>query len=462
MMKRRVIAGILSVLMAASLMTGCGGSAAPVPAEPVAEAEDGSAEAETVEMETAESEAAEPAAEEAASEIAAADEDSFAKTVSTFMAEHGRPVGDLIVDLEAPVPEELTEEEGAELDRAMRAYTPGVDSLLVNNAKNFYFYSKLSSEQQEIYDAIHMLAEDPTNTDNVAVVEVKTTLDNTYYQNTIAPAYYALLYDHPELFWLYANVDNHLIFGSLMQNGKTLLYLGYDEPYKNYETDMKAFNQAAADFLKDIDLKGSNIEIADAIHDKLIDMVIYDDYVAENKVGADLAHSAYGALVANSRGDKNTCVCDGYSLAYVYLCQQAGLDAVFLCGMAGANEKEAGGHAWSMVSIDGKWKEVDSCWDDWDDMFELILAEFGSKSDGDSKKIVEAASNEEFRKSVEHYLDRVSTDYITKFNDVESFVYPFDDGTAFVILSESVHVRMDKLGNGGPDGALMKLAPIAE
>ena len=323
-------------------------------------------------------------------------------------------------------------------------------------------YGKLSSEQKEIYDAIYMLAEDPTNIDNVAVVEVKTTLDNTYYQNTIAPAYFALLYDHPELFWLYANVDNHLVFGSLEQNGKTLLYLGYDEPYKNYETDMKAFNQAAADFLKDINLKGSNIEIADAIHDKLIDLVVYDDYVAKNQVSADLAHSAYGALVANSRGDKNTCVCDGYSLAYVYLCQQAGLDAVFLCGMAGANEQEAGGHAWSMVSIDGKWKEVDSCWDDWDDMFELLLKEFGSKSDGDSRKIVEAASNEDFQKSVEHYLDRVSTDYITKFNDVESFVYPFDDGTAFVILSESVHVRMDKVNSGGADAALMKLAPIAE
>ena len=459
-MKRKAIAGILSLLMAASLMTGCGGSAAPAEAPAAAAAE--SAVVEAAGSETTPAEPAETAVESVGEGIAAADGDSFAKTVSTFMAEHGRPVGDLIVDLEAPVPDELTEEEGAELDRAMRAYTPGVDSLLVNNAKNFYFYSKLNSEQQEIYDAIHMLAEDPTNTDNVAVVEVKTTLDDTYYQNTIAPAYFALLYDHPELFWLYANVDNYLIFGSLVQNGKTLLYLGYDEPYKNYEKDMKAFNQAASDFLKDINLKGSNTEIADAIHDKLIDMVVYDDYVAENKVSADLAHSAYGALVANSRGDKNTCVCDGYSLAYVYLCQQAGLDAVFLCGMAGANETEAGGHAWSMVSIDGKWKEVDSCWDDWDDMFELLLAEFGSKSDGDSKKIVQAASDKEFQKSVEHYLDRVSTDYITKFNDVESFVYPFDDGTAFVILSESVHVRMDKLGNGGPDGALMKLAPIAE
>ena len=460
-MKRKVIAGILSVLMGMTLMTGCGGSAAPQgeAAEPAAESTASTAE-------EAEDAAAEstviPSDESVAGETPAAGEDSLMKTVSTFMAEHGRPVGDLIVDLEVPEPDELTEEEGAELDRAMRAYTPSADSLLINNAKNFYFYSKLDSDQQSIYDSILMLAEDPTNTDNIAVVEIPKPLDDTYFNNTIAPAYYALLYDHPELFWLYSQSDNHLVFGSLAQNGKTLLYLGYDEPYKNYEQDMKAFNQAATEFLKDINLKGTNTEIADAIHDKLIDMVVYDNYVAENMVSADLAHSAYGALVANSRGEKNTCVCDGYSLAYVYLCQQAGLDAAFLCGMAGANAAEAGGHAWSAVNIDGKWKEVDSCWDDWDDMFDMLIAEFGKNSDADSKKIVQAVSDPAYLESVEHYLDRVSTEYITNFKDVESFVYPFSDGTALVLITESVHVRMDNFSNGGPDAALMKLAPIAE
>lgn len=459
-MKRKVIAGILSVMMVMTLMTGCGSGAAAqgTTAEPAV----GSSVEEAIESETADVESAPVADDESVTgEIAAAGDDSLMKTVSTFMAEHGRPVGDLIVDLEVPEPEELSEEEGAELDRAMRAYTPGVGSLLVNNAKNFYFYSKLDSEQQNIYDAVLMLAEDPTNTDNVAVIEITKTLDDTYYNNTISPAYYALIYDHPELFWLYAQVDNHLVFGSLVQNGKTLLYLGYDEPYKNYEQDMKAFNQAATEFLKDINLKGSNTEIADAIHDKLIDMVVYDDYVAENNVGADLAHTAYGALVANSRGDKNTCVCDGYSMAYVYLCQQAGLDAAFLCGMAGANTQEAGGHAWSVVNIDGKWKEVDACWDDWDDMFEMLMAEFSKNSDVDSKKIVQAVSDPAYLQSVTHYLDRVSTDYITNFKDAESFVYPFSDGTALELITESVHVRMDKFSNVGPEAAVMKLAPIA-
>ncbi len=459
-MKRKVIAGILSVMMGMTLMTGCGGGVATqgTTAEPAVESN--ALTAEEAEAAAVESTVI-PSDESVTGEIAAKGDDSLMKTVSTFMAEHGRPVGDLIVDLEVPVPDELSEEEGAELDRAMRAYTPSVDSLLVNNAKNFYFYGKLDSEQQDIYDAILMLAEDPTNTDNIAVLDVTKPLDETYFNNMIAPAYYALLYDHPELFWLYGLADNHLTFGSLVQNGKTLLYLRYDEPYKNFEQDMKAFNQATTDFLKDINLKGSNEEIADAIHDKLIDMVTYDNYVAENEVSADLAHTAYGALVANSRGEKNTCVCDGYSLAYIYLCQQAGLDAVFLCGMAGANTKEAGGHAWSIVNIDGKWKEVDSCWDDWDDMFEMLIAEFGKNSDADSKKIVQAVSDPAYLEIVEHYLDRVSTDYITNFKDVDKFVYPFSDGTALVLITESVHVRMDNFSNGGPDAALMKLAPIA-
>ncbi len=225
---------------------------------------------------------------------------------------------------------------------------------------------------------------------------------------------------------------------------------------------MTAFNKAAEDFLKDIDMNGSEAEIADAIHDKLIDMVVYDDAVAANNVRLDLAHTAYGALVANSNGDANTCVCDGYSLAYVYLCQQAGLEAAFLCGMAGNDEATAGGHAWSIVKIDGKWNEVDSCWDDWDDLFEALDAACDSYAPEDAAKIRQALADENFQDALKHYLDCVTTPYITKFNDVDSFVYDFGDGTGLVLVSESVHIRMNDAGETGPDGILMTMAPIAE
>ncbi len=463
-MKKKVISGLLSAMMVLSLMTGCGGSTAPSGASAESTAEEKAAENENEAIESVGSIADSAVTAEDISEpdTAQIEENSFTKRVSTIMAEHGRPSGDLIVDLKAPEPEELTEEEGAEMDRAMRAYTPSIGSLLVNNAKNFYYYNKLDEDQKAIYDTILMISEDPTDTNNIAAFSLYQKPDDKFYSDVISPAYYALMYDHPELFWLYSNTNNYLAIGDFTNNGESILYIGFSEPYKNFEKDMKAFNDAATNFLKDIDLKKSDLEIADAIHDKLIDMVSYDETVLEKNISDDLAHSAYGALVANSRGDKNTCVCDGYSLAYVYLCQQAGLEAVFLCGMAGDDQATAGGHAWSIVKIDGKWREVDSCWDDWDDVFEAFEKECSGKNDSDSKKIMMALSDKDFQKALEHYLDRVTTEYITNFNDIEPFIYVYDDDTALVLVDESVHIRMDKVKDGGVDSILMKMAPIAE
>ena len=464
-MKKRVLPVLLSMAMVMSGLAGCGGSSSK-PAETKAETEAASTEA--AETEAAETQAAETQAAETETagaqegETAAAATDALSEHVATFMASHGRPVGDLIVDLEAPEPEELTEEQGAELDRAMRAYTPGIDSLLVNHAKSFYYYEQLDADQQVVYDTLLMLCEDPTDTNNVAVLELPGPADDVFYSETLSPAYYALMYDHPELFWLYSRENNYIGTGDLTQDGKTLLYIGFTEPYVNYEQDMKAFNQAAEDFLKDIDTSGSEAEIADAIHDKLIDMVVYDDEVAQNNIANDLAHSAYGALVANSRGDANTCVCDGYSLAYVYLCQQAGLEAAFLCGMAGDNEQSAGGHAWSIVKIDGQWNEVDACWDDWDDLFEELEAECQAYGGENAEKIMMALSDNDFQNNLKHYLDCVSTEYITAFDDIEPFVYFYDDGSALVLINESVHIRMNEVPESGPDGILMAMAPVAQ
>lgn len=65
--------------------------------------------------------------------------------------------------------------------------------------------------------------------------------------------------------------------------------------------------------------------------------------------GPDLAHTAYGCLVADSSGNPNYAVCDGYTLAMEYLLQQCGIEAAFIGGMAGFSQADAGGHAWNIV-----------------------------------------------------------------------------------------------------------------
>ena len=86
--------------------------------------------------------------------------------------------------------------------------------------------------------------------------------------------------------------------------------------------------------------------------------------VCNENIRSDYAHTAYGPLVENGRGEDSTSVCDGYSLAYLYLLQQAGLTAAVIVGEAGSDKETMGGHAWNVVQIDGVWHEVDSTWDD--------------------------------------------------------------------------------------------------
>lgn len=373
----------------------------------------------------------------------------------------GRPNGDLsqIVLSETS---ELTEEETAQANRAMRAYLPTSGTPLVNNAKSFYYYEQLNSEEQNIYDALMLLVEDPVDENNIIMYSTELDLNSEEFNSALSMAYYAMLYDHPELFWIYNDIKTQIMFGIPNQNssaGYNDIYFYFAEPYTDFRKDVETFNKATKDFLSDIDLNASEEEIALAIHDKLINTVTYDMDVLNNGISEDLAHTAYGALVENSRGNKNTAVCDGYSLAYEYLLQQAGLEAAVIIGNAGSNESDAGGHAWSIVKIDGKWYEVDSCWDDFGTLEDQL-------KDYEGQDIytyyMEALNDEDYRKGVEHYLYRVNTDTISDYKPGNEFNYYSKDGKySYSLVDAGVHIRASKIADWIPLNALVEKAPIA-
>ena len=106
---------------------------------------------------------------------------------------------------------------------------------------------------------------------------------------------------------------------AVMQNGFYFVYIMMSEPFAKFATQMTQFNQAVDSFLADIDTGISEYDTIRQVHDKLLDLVNYNDPVAETEhigPGQDLAHTAYGALVADSAGNPNYAVCDGYTLAF--------------------------------------------------------------------------------------------------------------------------------------------------
>ena len=95
----------------------------------------------------------------------------------------------------------------------------------------------------------------------------------------------------------------------------------------------------------------TTVEAAQALHDYLVRTVVYSTEVRDNGSGSPEPYNAYGALVSRS------CVCDGYSDAYVLLLRRIGIEARMVVS-------EEMSHSWTMVCIGDQWYHVDVTWDD--------------------------------------------------------------------------------------------------
>lgn len=340
----------------------------------------------------------------------------------------------------------VSTDEIEEMDRAMRAFSPSSDSLVQNNAPEFYYYSHLTSDQQSIYDALMMLTEYPDEDNNFTILFTSINPETDEFFLEVYTAYTAMTLDHPELFWLYNGIETLPVWASdeIIEDSDYIVYFGLDGKYDNCKEQMTAFNNAAEEFLKDIDTSGTEVSTAKQIHDKLIDMVTYDVDILETGVAEDFAHTAYGALVANSDGVSNYAVCDGYSLAYEYLLQQSGIEAAVVLGDAGS-DGDMGGHAWNIVKLDGQWYEVDSTWDDsLADLDALFEMEEAKEIEG-YEYYVEALSDPDYRNVLSHYLYGVSTPTMRKYTPDESDYYKTKDGLYEIsLLLESEHIRYDE------------------
>ncbi len=334
---------------------------------------------------------------------------------------------------------------------------PEGDTLFVNNAPVFYYYTQLSEEEQGIYDALLAVTRDPTSTDYHKKVTVSEDPSSDAFGRELTIAYEALIYDHPELFWFRQSSGNfQYYYNSLSTGGTYDVMIRLSRTYDDYQNQMTAFNQAVSDFMADIDLTQPQPVIALQIHDKLIDTVTYDTDLAASysSDGAfDYGYTAYGALVANSRNQTNTCVCDGYSYAYEYLLQQAGITCTRVGGYAGSSPDSMEAHSWNLVQLDGAWYEVDATWDD-QDSDPQQYASGGS--------IISAALNDAaYWNRIRHFMFNLTTDQISNYTPGDEYTYYTADGYA-TFLTSSVHVRDDgSEHSGGTADYISKLAPTA-
>ena len=352
-------------------------------------------------------------------------------------------------DVEAGAEESEDEGAGVEEDGSS-------DSVEEDESGTRYYRSQLSDDERLLYDALVTcaLSENPSEEGDPIFLKIDPGSDE--FRTMFRRAYNALLYDRPELYWLNLGGSSfqYRYSNRLFDRDTYKITFTLPAPYDEREEMMYALEEAADEFLSDIDLSAPDDEVALAVHDKLIDLVSYDHQTSSGSPD-DLAHTAYGALIHNSSGEPNTAVCDGYSGAYKYLLQKAGIQCLILAGHAGDSEETAGNHSWNLVNLDGDWYEVDATWDD-------ISSEDLLDSDADYSGIAEEASrNDWYMDKLTHYLFNVTTEEITYFEPDDYFTYRTDRGWVS-FLKSSVHIRYTEEESDESGDYMTPLAPIAE
>lgn len=135
--------------------------------------------------------------------------------------------------------------------------------------------------------------------------------------------------DHPEIFWA-VNSSAHSTYNLDFAGG--------------LDAAKAQFDRMTAELTQGLEGK-SDYEKARIIHNRLCKNVTYSH--------SGLHQSAYGAMVQGKS------VCAGYARAYQHLLKSVGIPALYVTGSA-----NGGGHAVTLVKLEGKWYYTDVTWDD--------------------------------------------------------------------------------------------------
>ncbi len=180
-------------------------------------------------------------------------------------------------------------------------------------------------------------------------------------QQDVTQAMEAVYYDHPDriefymctpaLYGAYQDKSGKYYSWILVKsNYNEALYASYDAQIASAANALVSGSGASA--------YANNAKKEIVMHDYFAPRVTYDMACFENGNNGyyDVAHTAYGSLVSGKA------VCDGYSAGFKILMNKLGVDAMVITG-DGAGGGSWGGHAWSIVNLDGNWYEVDTTWD---------------------------------------------------------------------------------------------------
>ncbi len=321
-------------------------------------------------------------------------------------------------------------------------------------------YNLLNDADKQVYNLFMDLVEHRCGENYTNEIIISQQQLNQLEHDHLWNIYYAMLYDHPEYFFLQCSPD--MIDCHYITTGNYYTYIYMIKAENEAETkQITAFNAATDEFMRDIDLSLSDEEKELAIHDKLLSLVtynydLYEKYEQEESM-YDLGYSAYGALVCVSSGAPNSAVCNGYALAFEHLCHEAGIPCCIISGNAThippSPEQVEGDHAWNIVNIDGRWYEVDPTWDDFDYHESIDISVYEALQQ----------NSEKFYNRLHHYYNR-STAEMEYLKATDDTVFSLEGYLPYNIVTDSSHIRDTNYTGTSDDVEVFRnrLIPVAE
>jgi hypothetical protein len=238
------------------------------------------------------------------------------------------------------------------------------------------YIDQLDANRRAIYDALEAAAPD------ARVIKVVFPIALTAKSNTpgeakkyledelrsiVNDSYKALRLCAPLAYWGWE--PSHVVYDKEIQetgNTATLASITLRLSTVNYPTDPKTGEfQGIQAMLDDIEAYLSKVKIEGKTeYEKVLEInnfitktAVYDPNGGITDKESIYAHDVYGVFV-----DRNHyAVCDGYSKAFLLLCEREGIESVVVFG---TSTKDRVNHAWNYVKVDGEWYGMDVTWND--------------------------------------------------------------------------------------------------
>ena len=202
-----------------------------------------------------------------------------------------------------------------------------IETAITEGGSN-YHYHQLTADEKRVYNTIYYCCLKYQS--EMMITPVK--------REDFQRALFAFRMDHPEFYWMNDSLSSYAIYGEIVNR------ISCNVP-SDAEEKMEVLSKKADEILKDA--PKDEYELVKYIYEYIIYNTEYDLNAPDNQ-------TAYSALINKSS------VCAGYSEAFLYLCDRAGIN----CGYVTGEIMGMYLHAWNFVKLGDHYYWVDVTWGD--------------------------------------------------------------------------------------------------